>query len=256
MELSVIQSISLAVCFFAVAALYSSVGHGGASGYLLILSFLAFTPVQMSSYALLLNILVSGLSFYNFHKCGYFSFRFTLPFVITSIPAAFLGGLIKIPAPMYSLLLGITLLFIAVRLIFEIKFSNNPAKSGIAPSNFLIIGTIGIVIGLLSGIIGIGGGILLSPVILLMGWADIRQAAATSAFFILVNSLAGLSARFVHTEVAAALPQALLPYVIIAFSGGLIGSYLGARRFSSPTLKRILAIVLSGASVKLIIAAL
>jgi uncharacterized membrane protein YfcA len=256
MEFEVLKAISLSACFFTVALFYSSVGHGGASGYLLILSFLAFTPVQMSSCALLLNILVSGLAFYNFSKCGYFSFRFTLPFIITSIPAAFLGGLIKIPAATYSLFLGITLLFIAARLIFEVKFSNNPAKPGIATPNLWITGTIGIVIGLLSGIIGIGGGIILSPVILLMGWADIRQTAATSAFFILANSLAGLSARFIHTDVFVALPQEMLPYLIIAFSGGLIGSYFGARRFSSPTLKRILALVLSGASAKLLIAAL
>ncbi|MEW6026837.1 MAG: sulfite exporter TauE/SafE family protein [Planctomycetota bacterium] len=256
MEQEILKTIVLGLSFFIVAVLYSSVGHGGASGYLLILSFLAFTPVQMSACALLLNVLVSGLSFYSFYKCGYFSFRFALPFIAASIPAAFLGGLIKIPAPIYSLLLGVTLLFIAIRLVFEFRFSGQPAGSSIARSGFWIAGAIGIAVGLLSGIIGIGGGIILSPVILLMGWADVRQTAATSAFFILVNSLAGLSARFIHTEAAIALPQVLLPYVVIAFGGGLVGSYLGARRFSSPTLKRILAIVLSGASVKLIIAAL
>ncbi|MDI6788754.1 MAG: sulfite exporter TauE/SafE family protein, partial [Planctomycetota bacterium] len=220
MEQEILKTIALGVSFFVVAVLYSSVGHGGASGYLLILSFLSFSPLQMSSTALILNLLVAGTSSYVFYRNGYLSLKFTSPFIIASIPAAFLGGMLKVSPGTYSLLLGITLLLVALRLVFEM---HPPVLRSNRKPDFIIILPAGIIIGLFSGIIGIGGGILLSPLILLMGWADIKQASATAALFILVNSLAGLGARFIQSDTLYILPQGLLPYIVVAFAGGLIG---------------------------------
>jgi len=252
MEQEILKSIALGVSFFVVAVLYSSVGHGGASGYLLILSFLSFSPLQMSSTALILNLLVAGTSSYVFWKNGYLSLRFTLPFIIGSIPAAFIGGMFNIPNVLYSFLLGVTLLLVALRLLFEMHHYQalNTEKKN---TNVLIVLPVAIIIGLFSGIIGIGGGILLSPLILLMDWADIKQASATAALFIVVNSMAGLGGRLVQPAAGLMVPQKLLPYVAVAFAGGLIGSHMGANIFSAARLKWILGSVLIGASIKLIL---
>lgn len=254
MEQEILKSIALGVSFFVVAVLYSSVGHGGASGYLLILSFLSFSPMQMSSTALVLNLLVAGTSSYVFWKNSHLSLKFTAPFIIASIPAAFIGGMLKVPEGTYSLLLGVTLLFVALRLVFEMRLPQ--AVHSDRNPNLLIIVPAGIIIGLFSGIIGIGGGIILSPLILLMGWADIKQTSATAALFIFVNSLAGLGARFIQSDTLHMLPQELLPYIVVAFAGGLIGSHMGANVFSAARLKWILGTVLLGASTKLIVTAL
>lgn len=254
MEQETLKIVTLAVSFFVVAVLYSSVGHGGASGYLLILSFLNFSPMQMSSTALVLNLLVAGSATYVFYRNGYLSFKFTAPFIAASIPTAFMGGMLKVSTKIYSLLLGITLLLVALRLVFEIHLPQ-VVQSGKKP-HLLVILPAGIFIGLFSGIIGIGGGIILSPLILLMNWADIKQTSATAALFILVNSLAGLGGRLIQPDVGMMIPFELLPYIGVAFAGGLIGSHLGANIFSTARLKWILGVVLLGASTKLIVTAL
>jgi len=248
----------LALGFFAVAIFYSSIGHGGASGYLMLLAFLPFSHLQISSTALLLNILVSAVAFYAFYKKGFFSLKLVLPFVLASIPAAFLGGLISITPELYSILLGLALLFLAFRLLFELRppvSADSQSDKQSRPSPLVAL-SIGGVIGLLSGIIGIGGGIILSPIILIMKWADTKQTAALSAFFILLNSVAGLSARLVHGSFGLILSQELAIYVVFAFLGALVGSHLGVNIFSKTVFKRVLVIVVVFAAVKLIMAAL
>ncbi|MBI1857585.1 MAG: sulfite exporter TauE/SafE family protein [Candidatus Melainabacteria bacterium] len=230
-----------------VAILYSSVGHGGASGYLAVLSFFAFSTQEMATTALILNILVSGISFYSYMKAGHFSFSFTLPFIVASIPFAFIGGMLQVTNKLYFFLLTLVLLVAAFRMAISLKEDIN--KDIKPPSKFPAFMS-GSSIGLLSGIVGVGGGIFLSPFIILMKWANPKVTAGTSAFFILANSISGLTGRFIagHAEVGS-----LFPLVIASFIGGLVGSHLGANIFTSLTIRRLLAIVLVIASIKALI---
>ena len=230
-----------------VAFIYSSVGHGGASGYLAVLSFFAVPHEQMATSALCLNLFVAGASFYSFYKARYFSWKLTWPFVLGSIPAAFLGGFIKVPPASYDRLLAGALVFAGLRLILDIEKKAGPAH------DFPPLGVslpAGGVIGFLSGIVGVGGGIFLSPLLILLRWADPKKVAATSAFFILVNSASGLWGRCMRG--AFQMPPYLMLLLLIALFGGIAGSRIGARRFSGLWLKRVLAFVLWMAVVKLI----
>lgn len=236
---------------FLIAFIYASVGHGGASGYLALLSFFAFPHRQIASSALCLNVLVAGIAFYLFAKNGHFSWALVWPFTVSSVPAAFLGGMVRVGPDVYSMLLGMVLIYAAWRLFFSLE----PAAG--APVHLpprLPAAVIGFAIGLLSGIVGVGGGIFLSPLLLLLGWCGAKPAAAASAFFILVNSLAGVAGRvsagnFEGNSFLAAL-------LIAAALGGQAGARLGARNFSPLWLRRILAAVLVLASVKLLRVAL
>ena len=241
------QIIILGTLTFLVALIYSSVGHGGASGYLAILSFFAIPHEVMAASALCLNVLVAGLSFFIYWNARHFSWKLTWPFVLASVPFAFLGGLIKISPSLYALLLGGALLFAGFRLLFNID--NNGSSIDACPS-LRISATIGGLIGLLSGVVGVGGGIFLSPVLILFRWADPKKTAATSAFFILVNSIAGLIGRYFRGNIHLTPEWSFM--VLAVFLGGILGSRLGAHHFSSPWLRRILAFVLFLAVFKLI----
>jgi uncharacterized membrane protein YfcA len=229
-----------------VAFLYAGVGHGGASGYLALMAIFAFPVDVMKPTALLLNLLVSLTAFIQYRKGGHFNPRKFWPFAIASIPMAFLGGWIQVDADLYRRLLGILLLLPAARFLL---FDDSRFRSGNQADPYFSI-LIGGAIGFLSGLIGIGGGILLSPILLLLGWTDQKQTAALSAPFILVNSMAGLAGQMVHGvrfggEMAAA--------VSVAFVGGLAGAWLGAHRLDTATIRRMLALVLLVAAGKLIL---
>ncbi|MBK8711146.1 MAG: sulfite exporter TauE/SafE family protein [Niastella sp.] len=235
------------ILLFMVAFLYSSVGHGGASGYLALMAFFSFAPEMMRPTALILNLFVSLTAFIQYYRNGHFRWKLFWPFAIASIPAAFVGGLIIMDAAWYKKILGMLLLFPVVRL-GGIKFnSENTDKEQTLFASLLI----GAIIGLFSGMIGIGGGIILSPAILLLHWANMKQTAAVSALFIFVNSLAGLAGIF--TTGFEYKPE-IVWMIVIAFSGGLAGSYLGAKKLNHLFLKRLLAVVLLMASVKLLFA--
>jgi len=235
----------LSLVFF-VAALYSSVGHGGASGYLAVLSFFAVAPSVMSSTALVLNILVAGVALVAYHRAGHLSFRFAWPFIVLSIPAAFVGGWLHVSDQIYHVILAAVLLVAAYRLAMAVTPGENPTESK-NPSLVTAL-SLGGGIGLLSGIVGVGGGIFLSPVVILMRWAETKKTSALSALFIVVNSAAGLGGRFLKGgfEIGE-----FLPLVFVAFLGGLIGSHYGANRLSGFILRRLLAVVLLIAAVKL-----
>ncbi len=238
----------LPLLVFLVAILYSSVGHGGASGYLAVLSLIGTTdPGQMATTALILNILVAGIAFLTFNKSGHFSFKLSWPFIIASIPAAFIGGTYSIRGSTYFLLLGIALILAAARMALFLKPSKEPETTGYAPVAAML--PIGAGIGFLSGVVGIGGGVFLSPIIILMRWAGAKQTAAVSAFFILVNSAAGLIGRSVTGGIEFG---PLAPLLAAAIAGGFVGSHLGAGRISWVVLRRTLAVVLIAASVKLL----
>ncbi|MBY0547495.1 MAG: sulfite exporter TauE/SafE family protein [Candidatus Obscuribacterales bacterium] len=277
------NDIGTSVLVLIVAALYSSVGHGGASGYLAILSLFGSAPAVMASTALVLNILVATLSAVAYFRAGHFKWKLVWPFLAGSVPAAFIGGSLKLPPGLYYLLLALTLLFAAVRLVStgvaarkdagtdiptstisanvpepngSGRESNTDAGSPRAdapglsgPRSGIGIAT-GAVLGLLSGMVGIGGGVFLTPLMVLMRWSGSKAAAAASAVFIVINSIAGLLGRSASRQLELGIDPLFL---VAAFIGGAAGSYFGAVKFSETTLRRALSGVLIIAAFKLIL---
>jgi hypothetical protein len=231
---------------FIVAFLYAAVGHGGASGYLALMAIFGMMPDIMKPTALLLNLFVSLSAFVLFYKEGHFKWKIFLPFALASIPFSFLGGMISLDASIYKKILGILLLIPVVRLAaFPNKDINDLKQSTV----FLSL-LIGACIGFLSGLIGIGGGIILSPVLLLLAWTNQKQTAAISALFIFVNSLSGLAGQLTK---GINFQSEMFVLVGVAFAGGSVGAWLGARKFNQNILKYLLATVLLMASVKLLL---
>jgi uncharacterized protein len=230
---------------FFVAFLYASVGHGGASGYLALMALFSISPEVMKPTALMLNLFVSLTSFIQFYRGKHFLWKIFLPFAIASIPMAFIGGKIQIDGTIYKQILGVLLLIPIVRFLFFSNIKVTDFKKSNIPLSLLI----GACIGFLSGLIGIGGGIILSPILLLLRWTDQKQTAAISALFIFVNSLSGLAGQITKGITFSA---DMYTYVAVAFVGGLCGAYLGALKFKQAILKNVLALVLLVAAYKLI----
>ncbi|HEX6849141.1 MAG TPA: sulfite exporter TauE/SafE family protein [Chitinophagaceae bacterium] len=233
------------ILLFLVAFLYSSVGHGGASGYLALMAIFSITPDVMKPTALLLNLFVSLTSFIQFYRGRHFNWRIFLPFAITSVPMAFVGGLITVDDNIYKKILGILLIIPIIRFLFFASIKVEEIKR----SNLVLSLLIGAAIGFLSGLIGIGGGIILSPVLLLLKWSDMKQTAAISALFIFVNSLSGLAGQF---QKGIDFSPDMYAYVAVAFAGGICGAYFGSLKLNQNFLKYLLAIVLIIASYKLL----
>jgi uncharacterized protein len=227
-----------------VAFLYASVGHGGASGYLALMSVFSFPIAVMKPTALVLNILVSGISFYFYFREKQFDWKLFYPFAIASIPFSFLGGFLTIETHIYKIILATVLMVAVLRLLGAFGKERIERKSVNLPLALLI----GAVIGFLSGLIGIGGGIILSPVILLLGWGNMKQTAAVSALFIFVNSISGL---FGFVSKGGILPVSSLPVIALAVIGGIAGGYFGSKKFNTLTLRNVLAVVLGIAIFKL-----
>ncbi len=227
-----------------VAFLYASVGHGGASGYLAIMSLLALPITFMKPTALILNILVSGVSFYFYYIEKKFKWSLFYPFAITSIPFSFLGGFLTVDAKLYKIILGTLLIFAVLRLLGVFGKEQPKFKEINTPFALLI----GAVIGFLSGLIGIGGGIVLSPVLLLLGWANMKETAAVSALFIFVNSISGI---FGFLSKGGEIPSSSAPLIALVFIGGFFGAYYGSKKFNNLVLRNVLAFVLAIAIIKL-----
>lgn len=229
-----------------VAFLYSSVGHGGASGYLALMALWAFPVSVMKPTALTLNLFVAAASFIMFYRQGHFNRRLFLSFALASVPMAFLGGMLEVDAALYRRVLGALLVFAILRILGIFGKESDTTRE--VPLLHGIVA--GASIGFFSGLIGIGGGIILGPVILLMRWGTIREAAGVSAAFIWVNSAAGLAGHL--TQGITYEPQMVL-FVLVALLGGILGGHSGSSRFNIPLLRRTLAFVLAIASVKLIL---
>lgn len=227
-----------------IAFLYSSVGHAGASGYIAVMSLFALAPAVIKPTALVLNILVATIGTWQFYRAGHFSWRLFWPFALLAIPMAFLGGYVNLPTHAFKVLVGIVLLLSAIRFLWH------PADDAMTrdPSRPAAI-SIGAGLGLLSGLTGTGGGIFLTPLLLLMRWARAKTAAAVSALFILVNSVSGLLGNLSSTK---RFPPFALILLVAALVGGTAGSYLGSQRFPPTAIKRLLAVVLLIAGTKLI----
>ena len=227
-----------------ISFLYASVGHGGASGYLALMALFSFAPETMKPTALLLNLFVAGISFFYFYKEGYFNKKLFIPFAIASIPFAFLGGTIEIDASIYKKILAVLLVFAILKML-NVFGKENAAIKTLKTWQGLIVGGI---IGFFSGLIGIGGGIILTPIILLLHWGKMKEAAAVSALFIWVNSASGLIGQL---STGVTIEKASFLLVAIALIGGLLGGYLGSKKINGQKLRYILAFVLVIASVKL-----
>lgn len=240
---------ALLTLFFFVAALYSSVGHGGASGYLALFALSGMAAPSIIPVALVLNITVAAISFFNYWKRGHFRLSLLLPFAVTSIPAAYLGGRVTVGDDVFRLVLGVALLLVAARLLF---ICGTPQRSGSVrrTPHWALSAFLGLVLGSLSGIVGIGGGVFLSPVILFFGWADMKGTAAVSSAFIVLNSMSGLLGHLAGGA-DIALPVAILVAAVVL--GGWLGSRLGARRLSTEHLQMALGLVLVVAGGKLVL---
>ncbi|MBV6504128.1 MAG: hypothetical protein AKCLJLPJ_02228 [Fimbriimonadales bacterium] len=233
----------LALLAFGVAVLYSSVGHGGASGYLAAMALAGMAPAEMKPTALALNILVAGLGTFRFLRAGLFEWRAFWPCAVGSIPFAFLGGATVTADVTYKRILAVVLVLVAIALVTPIAKD----RGGRTMPVWIGVG-IGIVIGFVSGLIGVGGGIFLSPIIILSGWASTRATSGIAALFILVNSVAGLAGNLASLK---ALPDSLPWLAAAAFVGGLIGTELGARRLTPQWLRMLLSVVMVIAAFKL-----
>ncbi|MER3430463.1 MAG: hypothetical protein C4324_05370 [Blastocatellia bacterium] len=228
---------------FVVAMLYSSVGHGGASGYLAMLSLFGVAATTARPTALILNLFVSAIAATQYIRKGFFSFRLFAGFAVASVPLAFIGGMLRLPFGAYRAVLGVVLLVAAIRLATDLREPENFCWPNLAVS--VIIGA---AIGFVSGLVGVGGGIFLTPILLFMKWADAKTAAGVSALFIFVNSLAALVGMPISAD---AVSQESISWLAAALLGGLIGSRLGAGFLRTLTLRRLLAAVLVVAAAKL-----
>jgi uncharacterized membrane protein YfcA len=240
----------LSLLIFAAAMLYSSVGHAGASGYLAAMALVGVAPDVMKPSALALNILVATITTIRFYKAGCFSWPIFWPFAVSSIPFAFVGGYITLPSSVYKQLVGVALLLAALRLVWnrQAAVQDDKPPTDKKPIPLMPALSCGAGIGLLSGLTGVGGGIYLTPLLLFMGWAETKESAGVSAAFILVNSIAAI---FGHLANMNTLPPAIPYWAAAAVVGGIIGSGFGSRRLGNLTLRRLLAVVLVIAGVKL-----
>lgn len=240
------QLIILGIAFFLVALLYSSVGHAGATGYLAVMALAGIQPALMKPTALVLNIIVATIACYKYYNRSAISLRLLTPLILVSIPCAYLGGRINLPPLYYKPLVGFFLLFAAYKAFFTAKQS---ADYIVKTANWPVLCLVGGILGFLSGLTGVGGGVFLSPLMLALHWAPIRTISGTAAGFILVNSIAGLAGLLSST------PQTLdgmTWWVLAVIVGGYIGAEFGSHRFKPATIQKLLSGTLLIAGIKLV----
>ncbi|MEM1083780.1 MAG: sulfite exporter TauE/SafE family protein [Verrucomicrobiota bacterium] len=243
------QEFLLHAAVLLLAFLYASVGHAGASGYIAAMSLAGIAIPEIRPAALIMNLGVACFGSWHFIRGGHLRWHLTWPFLVAALPLAFLGGKTLLPTSTITLLLGAVLLFSAIRFLLPLK---EPAEEPKSPKLGLALIT-GAILGYLAGLTGTGGGIFLTPLLLIAGWATPKTAAASSILFIAGNSLAGLAGFSLGDTPIPWHLASLLPCALI---GGFAGSRLGSYHFAPATIRRLLAIVLLVASAKLIAGAI
>jgi uncharacterized membrane protein YfcA len=238
------EFLALAAALFAVALLYSSVGHAGASGYIAVLTLFGLGVEEVRPTALALNILVAAIGFIQWWRGGHFSWSLFWPFALVSVPAAFFGGWLHVPADYLRILIGVVLWFSAWRLLYRKEDPSAVAR----PARTMAVAS-GAGIGFLSGLTGTGGGIFLTPLMLFCRWAKVKEAAAVSSLFILVNSSSGLAG---YLKSGRDLPDLAWPLAVVVAAGGFLGSRLGSHHLPVRGIAVLLAIVLAIAGTKLV----
>lgn len=241
-----LASLLLAALILAAALLYSSVGHGGASGYLAAMALFGVAPVIMKPTALTLNVFVSCIAAIRFYRVGAFSWRLFLPLIVASVPMAYLGGVLTLPPEYYRPVVGVVLLYAAWRFFA----TSHNADYAVQQTSLPVLLVTGAALGFLSGLTGVGGGIFLSPLLLYLRWASLKTISGISAAFILANSLAGLAGVL---SKGATLPPALPLWGAAAVVGGLIGAEYGSRRLGNAMIQKLLAAVLVIAGFKMVL---
>jgi len=234
-----------------ISMLYGSVGHGGASGYIAIMSLMSFAPETIKPLALSMNILVAGLGFFQYWKRGFFKAKIFWPFAIASVPCAFIGGSLQLDPQIYKYVLALFLFLAGLKFLWPKRQNETKVREASLIASIIL----GAIIGFISGLIGIGGGIILSPILLLLSWSKPKETAGISALFILLNSIAGLIgfgiADLPSISWSDSYALFTLPILWLVVSiGGSIGSFLGARRLKEIHIKRLLGLVLLVASLK------
>ncbi len=236
------------VAFFVIALFYAMVGFGGGSSYLAVLVLAGFNYQQIPMIALGCNLIVTLGGCWHFYKAGHFKLKVILPFVVTSIPMAYWGGRIDISQQFFCLLLGLSLLFVAIRMFMN--FNSSQEVKEISWKKAWLVGIpVGSGLGFLAGLVGIGGGIFLSPLLILLRWVNIKQAAAAASFFIVVNSLAGLTGHL-HKDFGSI--NFFLPLAAAVFIGGQVGSRLGAYKIPKHRLQQLLGVLILYVAFKLL----
>lgn len=239
----------LALGMLLAAFLYAAVGHGGASAYIAAMALAGVAPAEMRPVALILNVLVASLATYKFWRAGHFRWPLFWPFAVVSIPAAYLGGAIELPGTAYKVLVGLVLLYAGWQLWWSAR--RGEELRSLRPLRVPVAMAIGAVLGVLSGLTGVGGGIFLSPILLLFGWAGTKQTSAVAAPFILVNSVAALAAGFVRNPTPP--PDYAWWLMAAVLIGGWAGAEYGSRRFANPFIRQVLAVVLAIAGGKMVL---
>ena len=245
MELQTIILLSFAFLF--ISFLYSSVGHAGASGYLAVMALTSIPIDAIKPVSLVLNIVVSIIASYNFLKAGYFDKKVFLAFALTSIPMAFVGGYMKIDSHWFKMIAGVFLILSGILLMVR-QFIK--PKQNIRSANLAFTLLLGAGIGLLSGLLGVGGGIFLSPILILLGYATVKDTAGISAVFILCNSALGLAGHYASLE---SVPFETVYFAMFVMVGGYVGSNFGSRKFNTKVILSFLFVVLISAGIKFLI---
>ena len=242
-----IETLFIAILLLVAALLYSSVGHGGGSGYIAAMSLLGIAPEVMKPTALALNIVVSSVALLKFYRTGAFAWRLFIPLAITAIPMAYIGGAISLPVHWYKPLVGVVLVYAAWR---SFRTAPGAASYPVQAVPSIALCMVGAVLGLLSGLTGVGGGIFLSPLLLFFRWAPVKVISGVAAAFILVNSIAGmLGVMSTGVEFHPGLPL----WVLVVFIGGVIGAEYGSKRLANPMIQGLLALVLLVAGLKMVL---